>query len=86
MTYDYQCEKCGETWEMFLPYTKRDEPLKEPCEKCGVKGKVIRLISAPNMNYDTAGSSALKKAGSGWNDRLNHIKQNSGKDNTIRTR
>jgi|ETNmetMinimDraft_24_1059892.scaffolds.fasta_scaffold59078_2 predicted nucleic acid-binding Zn ribbon protein len=85
MTYDYQCEKCGKTWEMFLPYTKRDEPLSEDhCEKGGCK--VVRLISAPNMNYETSRGSVLNQAGSGWNDVLNDIKKNSGKDNTIITK
>ena len=85
MTYDYQCEKCGKTWEMFLPYAKRDEPLKEEhCEKGGCK--VVRLISAPNMNYETSRGQAGRVAGSGWNDKLNQIKKGSGKDNTIKTR
>lgn len=83
MTYDYQCEKCGKTWEMFLPYAKRDEPLKEEhCEKGGCK--VVRLISAPNMNYETSRGQAGRVAGSGWNDKLAQIKQASGKESTIK--
>jgi len=81
MTYDYQCKECLEIWEMTLPSDKRDEPLKDPCIKCG--GKIRRLISLPNMNYETSRTSAINMAGSGWNDKLKQIKQSSGKGNTI---
>ncbi len=39
-TYEYRCEKCGITFEMFQ--SMRDAPLKV-CT-CGKKGKVKRLI------------------------------------------
>jgi putative FmdB family regulatory protein len=46
-TYDYSCEKCGKTFEIFQ--SMRDEPLKEcPKELCRQKkwghGKVKRSI------------------------------------------
>ncbi len=40
-TYDYECAKCGDTFEYFQKMT--DLPL-EKCPKCG--GEVKRLISA----------------------------------------
>lgn len=40
-TYDYKCNKCNYTFELFQKMT--DEPIKE-CPKC--KGPVIRLIGA----------------------------------------
>jgi putative FmdB family regulatory protein len=40
-TYDYKCNKCNYTFELFQKMT--DEPMKE-CPKC--KGPVIRLIGA----------------------------------------
>lgn len=48
-TYDYQCEKCGKTFEYFQ--SMKDEPLKicpkGTCnEKTWGKGKVKRLIGA----------------------------------------
>jgi putative FmdB family regulatory protein len=49
--YEYQCEKCGERFEVMQKFS--DEPLSVH-EKCG--GKVDRLISAP----------ALQFKGSGW--------------------
>lgn len=49
--YEYQCESCGETFEVMQKFA--DEPLKTH-EKCG--GKVHRLLSAP----------AFHLKGSGW--------------------
>ncbi len=40
-TYDYKCNNCNYTFELFQKMT--DEPIKE-CPKC--KGKVTRLIGA----------------------------------------
>ena len=49
--YEYQCEKCGESFEVIQKFS--DKPLSTH-EKCG--GPVHRLISAP----------ALQFKGSGW--------------------
>ncbi len=49
--YEYQCEKCGESFEVMQKFS--DEPLSTHA-KCG--GAVHRLISAP----------ALQFKGSGW--------------------
>lgn len=39
--YDYECQKCGDVFEVFQTMT---EPLIKKCPKC--KGKVQRLIGA----------------------------------------
>jgi putative FmdB family regulatory protein len=49
--YEYQCENCGDVFEVIQKFS--DEPLTVH-EKCG--GKVTRLLSAP----------ALQFKGSGW--------------------
>lgn len=49
--YEYQCEGCGELFEVMQKFS--DEPLTTH-ERCG--GRVHRLISAP----------ALQFKGSGW--------------------
>ncbi|HZQ51335.1 MAG TPA: FmdB family zinc ribbon protein [Bryobacteraceae bacterium] len=49
--YEYQCENCGELFEVMQKFS--DEPLTTHV-KCG--GKVHRLLSAP----------ALQFKGSGW--------------------
>ena len=42
-TYEYECLKCGKTFELFQ--SMKDEPIKiHPDKKC--KGKVKRLIGA----------------------------------------
>lgn len=42
-TYEYECAKCGKTFELFQ--SMKDEPLKIcPDKKC--KGKVKRLIGS----------------------------------------
>ena len=49
--YEYECEKCGEQFEVMQKFS--DAPLTNH-EKCG--GRVNRLLSAP----------ALQFKGSGW--------------------
>ena len=49
--YEYECEKCGEQFEVMQKFS--DAPLTKH-EKCG--GRVNRLLSAP----------ALQFKGSGW--------------------
>jgi len=41
-TYEYECSKCGETFEAFQSITAR--PLTK-CRNCGAKGTVSRLVS-----------------------------------------
>jgi putative FmdB family regulatory protein len=50
-TYEYRCDKCGKTFEVFQKIT--DDPVKT-CRDCG--GEVRKLVSASNF--------VLK--GSGW--------------------
>jgi putative FmdB family regulatory protein len=50
--YEYQCEACGERFELIRKFS---DPALEVCEKCG-KGPVTRLMSSP----------AIKFKGSGW--------------------
>jgi putative FmdB family regulatory protein len=48
--YEYQCENCGEVFELIQKFV--DEPLTVH-EKCG--GKVHRLISAPALQFKGTG-------------------------------
>ena len=50
--YEYQCEACGERFEMIR---KHSDPPVDVCKKCG-KGPVTRLMSSP----------AIQFKGSGW--------------------
>lgn len=48
--YEYQCEKCGDIFEVMQKFA--DEPLTAH-EKCG--GQVHRLISAPAFQFKGSG-------------------------------
>ena len=50
--YEYECTKCGHRFEKILQ--KFSDPHVKICPKC--KGKVVRLLSAP----------AIQFKGSGW--------------------
>jgi predicted nucleic acid-binding Zn ribbon protein len=84
MTYDYICDACEDTQELILPSSKRDEPLSDPCTKCG--GAIRRVICMPSYSYETSRTTAANSAGSGWNDRLKEIKSTSARSNTIKVK
>ena len=50
--YEYQCEACGERFEIIQKFS---DPPADTCRKCG-KGPVQRLLSSP----------AIQFKGSGW--------------------
>jgi len=50
--YEYECEACGERFEVIQKFS---DPPAETCRKCG-KGPVKRLMSSP----------AIQFKGSGW--------------------
>lgn len=50
--YEYQCEACGERFEVIQKFS---DPPADSCRKCG-KGPVQRLLSSP----------AIQFKGSGW--------------------
>ncbi len=50
--YEYQCESCGERFELLQKFS---DPVPDTCTRCG-KGPVHRLISSP----------AIQFKGSGW--------------------
>jgi|APSaa5957512622_1039677.scaffolds.fasta_scaffold03837_3 putative FmdB family regulatory protein len=81
-TYDYECVKCGLTFEEFLPIDMRKEPLirSQPHPECKVKGSShssgvkcdIKLrIFAPGFAYDNIGPN---KPDASFNDKLKEIK------------
>jgi hypothetical protein len=58
----------------------RDEPLKQPCKDCG--GELYRTLETAGMVSDS--KSAMRRAGSEWQDRLKQIKKGSGRNNNIK--
>lgn len=58
----------------------RDEPLKQPCKDCD--GELYRTLETAGMVSDS--KSAMRRAGSEWQDRLKQIKKGSGRNNNIK--
>ena len=61
--------------------SNRKEPEQKPCEKCG--GEIYQSLNgAPGLISDS--KSAMRRAGSEWQDRLKQIKKGSGRNNNIK--
>ena len=74
-TYDIQNKKTGEVKEIFCSYSDKEKTLKK-------EGKDWEyIIGAPGISHDTI--HPIRRAGSGWNDTLQKIKQNAGPRSTI---
>ena len=75
-TYDYICDSCDNEFEKFLTISRRAEPTKEPCSKCGA---LIRIKPAtPLFAYDNITSrSSVKnhRVDREFRDRLIDIKK-----------
>lgn len=52
--YDFECSKCGHTFELFIKYQSSTEPA---CPNCGSGGDALQKL-VPSSNF------ALK--GGGW--------------------
>lgn len=81
MLYDYYCDKCDKVWEESHLSAARNEPVGKDCP-CGKDGKVCRGVCAPALSFQGS-VSAVKKAGSGWNDVLKSVKKGAGKQSNI---
>ena len=67
-TYDYRCEACGKTFEVFQSFS--DEPLTD-CPDQACTGTVKKIFSAPGISFKGSGfykndsrSSSTKKQNS----------------------
>ena len=49
--YEYQCESCGERFELIQKFS---DPPPDKCTKCG-KGPVQRLFSSPAIQFKGTG-------------------------------
>lgn len=86
MTYSYNCNQCGKTWDESHSYENREKPTQEPCPHCGEISCVKRVYTGvAGISYSGA-KTTLQRAGWGWNDVLNKIKKASGRNAKIETR
>lgn len=60
--------------------SERDEPLSQPCQEC--QGELTRTFETGGFVSDS--KTAMRRAGTEWNDRLKQIKKGSGRSNTIK--
>ena len=49
--YEYQCDACGQRFEVIQKFS---DPAPEACEKCG-KGPVHRQLSSPAIQFKGTG-------------------------------
>lgn len=49
--YEYECDACGERFELIQKFS---DPTPDACEKCG-KGPVRRLFSSPAIQFKGSG-------------------------------
>ncbi len=47
--YDFHCNACNKTSEIFKKIANKDEPLQEPCPLCGAIGSMTTVLSAPML-------------------------------------
>ena len=82
-TYDYRCEKCGQTFEESLKIADREVPTESPCESqlhraapiCGGKVKQI-IVKASGFAYDNISSPGHPKKPPGWySDKIKDMKK-----------
>ena len=78
-TYPFSCEKCKNTFDLYLPMSEREQPLSEPCPKCnemGVKRDYTSfsqpLASDTNMTPD-------KKTNGQWGRLMSRMKKGLNK-------
>ena len=56
-TYEYTCNKCEITFEVFASLKEREAGLQPTCETCG-SNDVRKAISAPNLGGGLSKGSA----------------------------
>ncbi len=83
MMYQFRCSACSAEFEANLSMNERDAPLLIPCKQCNT-GKINRVFTTAGISY-AGNKSAVRRAGSGWNDVLKKIKSTAGRTNTIDT-
>ena len=48
--YEYKCDNCGHTQEVFLPMSRRNEKVDTLCEKCS-GGRYKRALPTPRFQF-----------------------------------
>ncbi len=81
-TYEYECDSCGHTFELFQRFS--DEPAKT-CQKCG--GPVRRVFSPVGIIFKGTGwySTDNRKTGTGGTTKARASANGNGKSSEEKT-
>jgi len=77
-TYDYECIKCGFTFEENLKIADRKIPTEERCRfpTCGGEVKQI-IVKASGFAYDNIRTKHSKKEPGWYSDKIKDLKRNN---------
>ena len=90
-TYDYECKKCGHTFEETLKIADRNAPTESPCvqeidvqqtelmtfaQACGGEVKQI-IVKASGFAYDNIRTKHSKKEPGWFSDKIKDLKRNN---------
>jgi len=77
-TYDYECTKCGLTFEEDLKIADRKIPTEERCRfpTCGGEVKQI-IVKASGFAYDNIRTKHSKKEPGWFSDKIKDLKRNN---------
>ena len=90
-TYDYECKKCGHTFEETLKISDRNAPTESPCiqdmnvqqtkhmsfaQACGGEVKQI-IVKASGFAYDNIRTKHSKKEPGWFSDKIKDLKRNN---------
>ena len=86
-TYDYECKKCGHTFEETLKIADRNAPIELPCTQqipqtkhmnfeCGGEVKQI-IVKASGFAYDNIRTKHSKKEPGWYSDKIKDLKRNN---------
>ncbi len=81
--YEFECSECTHGFEQMETIANRNNPLEEPCPRCGYEGNVIRLISGSEICDPV--SLGVRKVPKGYNEVIKNIKK-SYPGNTLEVR
>ena len=76
-TYDYECKKCGYSFEEDLKIADRKIPTEERCRfpTCGGEVKQI-IVKASGFAYDNIKTKHSKKVPGWYADKIKDMKRN----------
>jgi putative FmdB family regulatory protein len=82
-TYEYYCSKCETSFDKILKISERELPTQECCPTCNANNCIELTIQGAAL-LSPFRIDGLKKPRSDFKDRMQQIKQLSGKGTTIK--